>query len=170
MILTVALVGLTEIMLLQFRTPWHGRHPSAAKSPAAQAIPVEVGSIVRSPIEWYLTYRAPETIMTRNGLLPRLDLFTSLGETGYADTFFESFKNLDDKTRDYTVGIRLRHYLGNRAAKDRNLAAYAGRQQASEAVANLKQLVHLDVRLVANLAELIRHQIDATHATPRSRP
>jgi len=106
-----------------------------------------------------------ETIVTRNGLLPRLDLFIALGETGYADTLADSFRNLDDKTRDYVVGIRLSHYLGNRAAKGRNLAAYAARQQAAEAVANLRQLVHLDVRLAANQVERARQQIDATRAT-----
>ncbi len=106
-----------------------------------------------------------ETVVTRNGLLPKLNLFIALGKTGFADTFSESFHELDGKTRDYTVGIRLNHYLGNRAAEGRNLAAYAARQQAAEAVANLRQLIHLDVRLAANQVERTRQQIDATRAT-----
>jgi outer membrane protein len=28
-----------------------------------------------------------ETVVTRNGLLPRLDFFITLGKTGYADSF-----------------------------------------------------------------------------------
>jgi outer membrane protein TolC len=38
-----------------------------------------------------------ETIVTRNGLLPRLDLFISLGKTGFADSFSESFRELDEQ-------------------------------------------------------------------------
>ena len=106
-----------------------------------------------------------ETIITRNGLLPKLDLFIALGKTGYADTFSEAFRDLDGRTRDYTIGLRLNHYLGNRAAEGRNLAAYAARQQAFDAVANLRQLVHLDVRLAANQVNRTRQQIDATRAT-----
>jgi len=106
-----------------------------------------------------------ETIVTRNGLLPKLDLFIALGKTGYADTFSEAFQELDSKTRDYTVGLRLNHYLGNRVYQGRNLAANATHQQAVDAVANLLQLVHLDVRLAANQVERTRQQIDATRTT-----
>jgi outer membrane protein TolC len=106
-----------------------------------------------------------ETIVTRNGLLPKLDLFIAMGKTGYANTFSESFHNLDGNTYDLTAGVRLSHYLGNRAARGRNLAAYSARQQAAESLANLRQLVHLDVRLAVNEVERTRQQIDATRAT-----
>jgi outer membrane protein len=112
-----------------------------------------------------LQQRQLETVVTRNGLLPKLELFIELGKTGYADTFSDSMHNLDGNTYDWTAGIRLNHFLGNRAAKSRNLIAYAERQQASEAVANLRQLVHLDVRLAVNEVERLRQQIDATRAT-----
>ncbi len=107
-----------------------------------------------------------ETIVTRNGLLPRLDLFITLGKTGFADTFPESFRQMDGgDTYDLSVGVRLSHFLGNRAAQGRNLEAFASRQQAREAVANLRQLVHLDVRLAVNEVERVRQQIDASRAT-----
>ncbi|MEJ2471458.1 MAG: TolC family protein [Desulfuromonadales bacterium] len=112
-----------------------------------------------------LQQRQLETVVTRNGLLPKLELFIELGKTGYADTFSDSMHNLDGNTYDWTAGIRLNHFLGNRAAKSRNLIAYAERQQANEAVANLRQLVHLDVRLAVNEVERLRQQIDATRAT-----
>ncbi len=106
-----------------------------------------------------------ETIVTRNGLLPRLDLFIVLGKTGYADTFPDSFRELDGNTYDFTVGVSFSHFLGNREALARNLAAYASRQQAAEAVANLRQLVHLDVRIAANEVDRTRKLIDASRET-----
>ena len=106
-----------------------------------------------------------ETIMTRNGLLPKLDLFIAYGQTGYADTFSDSFCALDEDTNDYLVGMRLSHFLGNRAAQARDLAARATRRQAAAALANLQQIVRLDVRLAINEVERSRQQIAASKAT-----
>ncbi len=106
-----------------------------------------------------------ETIATRNGLLPKLDVFINYGTTGYADSFSESFRQLNQETYDLSAGIRFSHFLGNRANRARNLAAFAARQQAAEAVANLKQLIHLDVRLTFNEVERARKQIDASSVT-----
>lgn len=106
-----------------------------------------------------------ETVVTRNGVLPKLDLFLSLGKTGYATTFPDSFKEMDGKTYDLTAGIRLSHLIGDRAGSARDLAARASRQQAREAVANLRQLVEYEVRLAANEVERTRQQIEATRAT-----
>ncbi len=106
-----------------------------------------------------------ETIITRNGLLPRLDLFITLGKTGYGDTFSDSFRELNDNTYDLSAGLRLSHIIGNRAGKARNLASYATKKQTMEAIANLLQIVHLDVRLAVNEVERLRQQIDASRAT-----
>jgi outer membrane protein len=106
-----------------------------------------------------------ETIVTRNGVLPRLDLFIALGQTGFADTFSDSFHELDGNTYDFTAGVRLSHFLGNRAAKAQDIAAWASRRQAAEAVDNLRQIVQVDVRLAVNEVERSRQQISATRAT-----
>jgi len=106
-----------------------------------------------------------ETIVTRNGLLPRLDLFIALGKTGFADTFPDSFRDLKEKNYDFSVGVRLNHFLGNRSSEALHFAARASRHQAAEAVANLGQLVRLDVRLAFNEVERARQQITATQAT-----
>ena len=105
------------------------------------------------------------TVLTRNGLLPRLEDFISLGKTGYADSFSRSFGELDGKTYDLLAGVRLSHLLGNRAAEARHLAARTSTDQARDAVANLAQLVRLDVRLAANELERVRQQIGASAAT-----
>ena len=106
-----------------------------------------------------------EIIITRNGILPKLDLFISLGKTGYGESFSDSFRNMDENTHDFTVGIRMSHFLGNRQADARNLAARASWQQSSEAVKNLEQIVVLDVRLAVNEVERTRQQIAATRVT-----
>jgi outer membrane protein TolC len=106
-----------------------------------------------------------ETVVTRNGILPRLDLFIALGKTGFADTFSDSFRELDGDTYDFTAGFRLSHYLGNRAAEGRDRAARASWQQSVEAVDNLLQLVRLDVHLAVNEVERARKQISASSAT-----
>ncbi|UCH81616.1 MAG: TolC family protein [Nitrospiraceae bacterium] len=106
-----------------------------------------------------------ETIVTRNGLLPRLDLFIALGKTGFADTFSGSFRELDGDTYDFTAGVRLSHFLGNRTAEGLNLSARATRRQAIDAVDNLQQLVRLDVRLAVNEVERAGKQISASRVT-----
>jgi outer membrane protein TolC len=105
------------------------------------------------------------TVVTRNGLLPRLDLFIALGRSGFADTFGDSFRELEGNAYDVTGGIRLSHFLGNRGAEGRDLAARASRRQAAEAVGNLRQLVRLDVRLAANEVDRAGKQIAASRAT-----
>lgn len=111
--------------------------------------------------------RRLETVVTRNGLLPRLEFFAALGRTGYGDTWTESARELGGDTYDFSAGVRFRHLLGDRAARARDRAARASRTQAAEALANLRQLVHLDVRLAVNAAERARLQIGATAATRR---
>lgn len=106
-----------------------------------------------------------ETIVTRNGLLPRLDFFIALGKTGYADTFSGAFDELDGKTYDLTVGFQLSHALGNREAGARHRAAGASRRQARAAVENLRQLIRLDVRLAVNELERAGRQLAATATT-----
>ncbi len=106
-----------------------------------------------------------ETIVTRNGRLPRLELFLDLGLTGFDDTFSGSFQEMSGETFDVTAGLRLRQALGNRTAKARDEQARANRRQSAEAVANLEQFVRFEVRLAANEAERARRLIAATAET-----
>jgi len=106
-----------------------------------------------------------ETVLTRNGVLPRLDLFVVLGQTGFSDTFPDSFKEVDGDTYDFTAGVRFSQYLGNRTAHARDIAAHASRQQAVEAVANLQQIVELDVRLGFNGVERAGQLVAASRVT-----
>lgn len=106
-----------------------------------------------------------EVIRTRQGLLPRLDLFITLGESGYADAFGRAWRDLDGLGYDYSLGLRFETPFGNRAAQAETRRARLSRQQALEAVANLAQLAALDVQTAWLEAERTREQINATRVT-----
>jgi outer membrane protein TolC len=109
-----------------------------------------------------------ETIVTRNGLLPRLDFFLDLGIAGFSRHTSDALKSLDDKEMELFAGLSLSRFVGNRPARARHQAAVATRQQAEQALENLKQTIHLDVRLAVNETERARQQIDASRVTRRS--
>ncbi|MFP4226170.1 MAG: TolC family protein [Desulfobacterales bacterium] len=106
-----------------------------------------------------------ETIATRNGILPKLDLFVDFGRTGYGDSFSAAFRELNENTYDSGAGLRLSHYLKNRTAEARHEAAWHEQQQAKRAVDNLRQMVELDVRLAINEVARTWQQIAASRAT-----
>jgi len=106
-----------------------------------------------------------ETVVTRNGRLPRLELFINLGKTGYADTFDGSFRDLDGPGYDVTVGLEFSQALGNRRARARSLIARTEVEQGEEALANLRDLVRFDVLLAINELERARLQVSASTET-----
>lgn len=106
-----------------------------------------------------------ETVLTRNGRLPRLDFFVNLGRSGFATTLEDSLGNIDGDDYDATAGVRLSTLIGNREARARDLAARAGKQQALEAVLNQAQLVELEVRLALTEVDRTRQQIEASAVT-----
>jgi outer membrane protein TolC len=87
-----------------------------------------------------------ELVRTRNGLLPRLDLFVTLGKSGYAGSFGGSYGNVPGDSYDFLVGVRAEYPLMNREARADHRRATLDRRQAEEAVKNLAQLVQVDVR------------------------
>jgi len=87
-----------------------------------------------------------ETVQTKNGLLPRLDLFMILGKTGYSQSFSSSFEDLDGPGYDFTIGLDYEFPLYNREAGALDRRARASYGQALESIENLRQLISLDVR------------------------
>ncbi len=106
-----------------------------------------------------------EVIKTKNGLLPKLDLFVTLGKTGYADSFGRSASDLDGDGYDVLVGVRGEFPLGNRDARAQHRRAFLTKQQSLRAVENLSQLVEMDVRTAFIEVNRTREQISATAAT-----
>ncbi len=108
-----------------------------------------------------------EVVKTRNGLLPKLDLFINLGKTGYANSFGDTTRHMNDGMYDATVGVQLAYPLGDRDAKAQHRRALLSRIQAGEALTNLEQLVESDVRSAYIEVNRVREQISATAATRR---
>ncbi len=105
-----------------------------------------------------------EIVRTRNGLLPRLDLFIRLGRTGYAESF-DAAADPGDARDDWSTGLRLEAPLGRRAERARHARAVFSRDRAETALRNLEQLVVLDVRLGGLELARAAEQIRATEAT-----
>ncbi|MBM3333944.1 TolC family protein, partial [Candidatus Sumerlaeota bacterium] len=144
--------------------------------------PEDVGEVTVGPVEGYikdaLRMRPDlnqarlaiqsddiELVRTRNGLLPRLDLFITLGGTGYAGSFGGSIGSNDGHTRNNAVSVNFEYPLLNRAARARHQRALLSRDQAEEALANVTQLVETDVRTAHVQVLTAKNQIPATRAT-----
>jgi outer membrane protein TolC len=106
-----------------------------------------------------------EIVKTKNGLLPKLDLFISMGRTGYASTFYNSVRDVDGANYNMAAGLAFEYALGNRAAKAHDTHARLARDQAQEAVGNLSQLVEADVRSAYIEVLRTREQVTATAAS-----
>ena len=106
-----------------------------------------------------------ETIVTRNGVLPRLEVFMTLGPTGFGETFVDSFRKMNGDTLDFTVGVTFSQLLGNRAARAEDRAAWTEKMKAARSIDNLEQVVRMEVRLAAVEVERTREQIGASRTT-----
>lgn len=106
-----------------------------------------------------------EVIRTRNGLLPKLDLFAGIGRSGYAGSFGDSVGSPEGDGADSVVGLQLSYPLFNRAARAGHRKAVLSRMQATEALTNLCSLAQEDVRSAWVEAERARAQVAATAAT-----
>jgi len=108
-----------------------------------------------------------EIVKTRNGLLPKLDLFITLGRSAYAGSFSDTLLKEEDRGWDTLAGVRLDYPLGNRAAKAAQRRAVLNREQAGQALTNLCLLAQEDVRSAWVEAQRTREQVAATAATRR---
>ncbi len=106
-----------------------------------------------------------EIVRTRNGLLPKMDLFITLGKSGYADSFSRSVSDITDDSYDALVGLTFQYPYRNRGAKARHQRAVLSRDEALEALENLTQLVEMDVRSAYIEVNRAGEQITATSAT-----
>ena len=111
-----------------------------------------------------------EIVQTRNGLLPRLDLFVTLGKTGYADRLRPAIDAWNEPgTYDTNYQAAFEYPLFNRRARALHRRAILTREQSVEALANLAQLVETDVRTAYIEVNRTNEQIAATAATRKFR-
>ncbi len=106
-----------------------------------------------------------ELVRTRNGLLPRLDLFIELGDTGYAASFGDSVDAIDGQDLGVAGGLVLAFPIHNRQARAVHRRARYSREQLEESLRNLEDLVRVDVESAHIEVERTREQIAATATT-----
>jgi outer membrane protein len=108
-----------------------------------------------------------QLVKTKNGLLPKMDLFVTLGKTGYAESFVGSAGRMGGPGYDALVGVSMEYPPQNRDAIATNQRATLSRRQAVESVTNVEQLVQVDVRSAYVEVVRSREQVAATAVTRR---
>jgi outer membrane protein TolC len=106
-----------------------------------------------------------ELVRTRNGLLPLMDLFITLGKSGYANSFGESVSNISKDNYDALGGVSFQYPIFNRNARAQNRRALLTREQSQKALENLSQLVEVDVRTAYIEVKRTKQQIAASSVT-----
>jgi outer membrane protein TolC len=106
-----------------------------------------------------------ELVKTRNGLLPKMDLFVTLGDTGYAESFRDSVNGIDAREVDVSAGVAVSFPILNREAKAVHRRATLSREQMGESLRNLEDLVRVDVESAYIEVERTREQVAATATT-----
>ncbi len=107
-----------------------------------------------------------EVVASRNGLLPQLDFFLTLGKTGYSTSFSASNPKAGDKgDYDVTAGFAYEMARGRRAARAELSRAKANALMRHEALNNLEQLIKEDVIKAYIEVERTMQQLSATAAT-----
>ncbi|PIP37360.1 MAG: TolC family protein [Desulfobacterales bacterium CG07_land_8_20_14_0_80_52_14] len=112
-----------------------------------------------------LQQKGLEVVRTKNGLLPKMDLFISLGKTGYADSFAGSVSDIGGESYDALIGARIESPFFNRSAKAEHRRSLLQKDQAEKALENLENLVELDVRNAFIEMSRSKEQIAASVAT-----
>lgn len=107
-----------------------------------------------------------DIVASKNGMLPKLDFFISLGKTGYSDSFEGSEPSFNHKKPyDSSVGLTYelnRHRRGEKAKLDK---ANLNLKLQKESIKNLEQLVKEDVIKAYIEIRRTKEQLAATTAT-----
>ena len=107
-----------------------------------------------------------EIISSKNGMLPRLDFFVTMGKTGYAKSFGGSNPKLSEEgSYDISAGFTYDLTRGRRSARAELNKAKNSAAMRKEAIRNLEQLIKEDViRAFIEVKRTIQ-QLTATAAT-----
>ncbi len=106
-----------------------------------------------------------DIIQTKNGLLPRLDLFFEFGRTSYALTFGNAAPDLQSPFYDTNAGLTFTLPVTVRKARAQFARAKQSQKQMEISVQNMERLVQQDVRLA--YIEVLRSKelIEASRVT-----
>jgi len=106
-----------------------------------------------------------EIVRTKNGLLPQLDVFISLGTTAYSEVFKDAIPDINSPHYSVTGGLIFSRPIPDRQASAQLARARYTRDQQILAVDNLEKLVQHDVRVAYTEVRRARQQIEATRVT-----
>lgn len=106
-----------------------------------------------------------ELARTRSGLLPRLDLFVSLGRTTYARSLNESMPDPGSPFHSLAAGAVFDLPLTQRQARSRHARARYERDQLELELDNIRRSVQHDVRSAYIEVRRARQQIETTRVT-----
>ncbi|HDQ00769.1 MAG TPA: TolC family protein [bacterium] len=108
---------------------------------------------------------AIDVTLTRNGLLPRLDLFITLGRTTYAQSFREAVPDVKSPFYSVSGGLSFSFPVLDSKARAQYARAQLSQQQKQLLVKNMERLVERDVRSAFTEVKRSRQQIVATRVT-----
>lgn len=106
-----------------------------------------------------------DVLRTKDGLLPKLDLFIRLGKSGYSDSFFGSFGQFFNSGFDLSSGVLFNYPLGVRKESAQLKQSELQQKRQEQALENLKQLIEMDIRQAFLDIQIARQQIIATRFT-----
>lgn len=106
-----------------------------------------------------------DLIRTKNGLLPLMDVFVTLGKTSYAKSFNDALPDVGSPFYSIDAGLSIEFPLLNRSASAQVLRAKKSKEQAALALENMTRLVQWDIRSAYIEVKRTRQQIEATRAT-----
>lgn len=103
-----------------------------------------------------------EITRTRNGLLPRLDFFITLGRTTYSQTFRDAIPDIKSPYYDINGGLTFYFPVTDRQAIAQYSRAKYSKEQLELSLKNMERLVQWDVRSAYIEVLRSREQITAT--------
>ena len=106
-----------------------------------------------------------DVVQTRNGLLPQLDVFITMGKTSYAETFNEGRPDISSKFYDIMTGFTFSIPIFDRSERARNARAKYTVEQQKEAVRNMERMVERDIRSAYIDVSRSRQLIDASRVS-----
>jgi len=109
-----------------------------------------------------------DLVRTRNGLLPKLDMFIALGGTTYASSFSPG-DDRDGQGWDASLGLKFQYNLGNRAELAQHRRTTLNQLQVEQSLRNMEQTVQVDVRSAHVKVQVAAEKIRATEATRKLR-
>ncbi|MEX0323770.1 MAG: TolC family protein [Puniceicoccaceae bacterium] len=137
------------------------------EAPADVQSYVEVALLKRPEIresEMKLQREQIDLVVTKNGLLPKLDFFITLGNTDYSDAFTNG-ENRDSDEQYLIAGLNYSFGIGRRAEKARYRQDLMYEEQSQLALQNLKDSVNREIRRSYTDCLTNLESIEATSAT-----